>query len=236
MCDMSFVKGMAIGGMLVAATVVLMGAGRVSSKVIDVERINVREADGTLRMVIAGRDAFPGSFMKGKEIARPDRKAFAGILLLNDEGTENGGLIWKGLTGPDGNVDAGASLTFDRYGNDQTLQLLQTDSGNRDTSALIFSDRPAGAIDPQAAAQAQATNDPEEREKLMRQANLGGAPRMFVGRTQDRNSMIMMQDESGAPRLVLQVSPQGEASIVFLDEQGRPQRTIKATDLDATTR
>ena len=226
---MSFQKGMLFGAMLVGATVVVMGTAQRPPKVIDVERINVREADGTLRMVIAGRDRFPGSFVKGKEEARPDRTSFAGMLLLNDEGTENGGLIWRGKKGANGEVDAGASLTFDRYGNDQTLQLLQTDEGTSDTSALIFSDRPAGQLNSGLVQRAQATANPQERDRLLRHANVGGAPRMFVGRSRDRNSVIMMQDEAGAPRLVMQVSPKGEASIIFLDQQGRPQRTISPT-------
>ena len=227
---MGFSRGMLAGGLLVVATVGVMGAAEAPSKVLDVERINVREADGTSRMVIAGRDSFPGSFVKGEEIPRPDRTAFAGVLMLNDEGTENGGMIWKGLTGPDGTVEAGASLTFDRYGNDQTVQLLQTDDGTSDTSALIFSDRPAGQLDHGLAMQAEAATSEAERERLFRQANIGGAPRMFIGRSRDRNSVIMMQDEAGRPRLIFNVSPQGEASILFLDEQGRPQRTIKAGD------
>ena len=136
---MGFAKGMLVGGALVAATVLLTGAGQPTRfKTIDVERINVRESDGTLRFVLASRDAFPGSFDRGKEIPRPDRKHAAGMLFLNDEGTENGGLIWAGKKNAAGEVNAGASLTFDRYGNDQTVQLLQTDNGTHDGSALIF--------------------------------------------------------------------------------------------------
>ena len=227
---MTFTKGMLTGGLMVAATIFIMGAVRPSPKVIDVERINVREADGTLRMVIAGRDRFPGSFVKGTEVARPDRKTFAGMLFLNDEGTENGGLIWKGQKAANGAVTAGASLTFDRYGNDQTLQLLQTDEGTTDTSALIFSDRPSGQLDAGLALKADATPDPVESARLRRAANVGGAPRMFVGRSRDRNSIIMMQDEAGNPRLILNVSPAGEASIVFLDDKGQPQRIIGPKD------
>jgi hypothetical protein len=207
----------------------VIAAARTPPKVIDVERINVREADGTLRMVIAGKDRFSGSFVKGKEVPRPDRTSFAGVLLLNDEGTENGGMIWKGLKGPNGEVDAGASLTFDRYGNDQTLQLLQTDSGKDDTSALILSDRAAGPLNHALVQQAFNAKTNEERDSLLKEANVGGAPRMFVGRSRDRNSVIMMQDETGLPRLVLNVSPKGEGSIIFLHDKGQPVRTIKPT-------
>lgn len=62
---------------------------------IDVHRINVLEPDGTLRLVISDKAEFPGAFVNGKEIARPDRKD-TGMLFLNEEGTEIGGMtFWR---------------------------------------------------------------------------------------------------------------------------------------------
>ncbi len=224
---MGFAKGMLVGGALVAATVLLTGAGQPTRfKTIDVERINVRESDGTLRFVLASRDAFPGSFDRGKEIPRPDRRHAAGMLFLNDEGTENGGLIWAGQKNAAGEVNAGASLTFDRYGNDQTVQLLQTDNGTHDGSALIFSDRPATPFDHAAIAKAQSLTDPAARDQAMSAAGVGGAPRLFVGRSRDRNAVVMLQDEAGRPRLIMSVEPNGGSAILFLNEQGEIVRRI----------
>src|SRR5450432_581455 len=61
---------------------------------IDVQRINVVEPDGTLRMVISNHARLPGIIVRGKEqqFARPQ----AGVLFYNDEATENGGLIFGG--------------------------------------------------------------------------------------------------------------------------------------------
>jgi hypothetical protein len=56
---------------------------------IDVHRINVREADGTLRMVISNQGRLPGVIERGKEHAKVDRP-YAGMLFYNDEATENG--------------------------------------------------------------------------------------------------------------------------------------------------
>jgi len=224
---MGFAKGMLVGGALVAATVLLTGAGQPTRfKTIDVERINVRESDGTLRFVLASRDAFPGSFDRGKEIPRPDRKHAAGMLFLNDEGTENGGLIWAGHKNAAGEVNAGASLTFDRYGNDQTVQLLQTDSGTHDGSALIFSDRPATPFDHAAIARAQSLADPAARDEAMKAAGVGGAPRLFVGRSRDRNAVVMLQDQAGRPRLIMSVEPDGGSAILFLNDKGEIVRRI----------
>ena len=46
-------------------------------------------------MVISNKADFPGIIIKGKETPHPDRKT-AGMLFFNDEGTENGGLIFGG--------------------------------------------------------------------------------------------------------------------------------------------
>ena len=51
------------------------------------------------------------------------------MLLVNDERTENGGLIHKGFVGPDGKADAGLSLTVDRCRHDQVIQLLRAEGG-----------------------------------------------------------------------------------------------------------
>ena len=57
---------------------------------IDVERINVVEPDGTLRMVISNKSEFPGIIIKGKETPHPDRKT-AGMLFFNDEAPRTAG-------------------------------------------------------------------------------------------------------------------------------------------------
>src|SRR5690606_12971006 len=62
---------------------------------IDVKRINIREDDGTLRMIVSNTTRFPGIIFRGKHHPHPNRTT-AGILFFNDEGTENGGLIFGG--------------------------------------------------------------------------------------------------------------------------------------------
>src|ERR1019366_6557693 len=81
-----------------------------------VHRIKVVEPDGTLRMVISNHDRFPGVIEKGKELG-PNPRPGAGMLFLNDEGTENGGLIFGGRGDANGMLAAaGVSLSFDKYG------------------------------------------------------------------------------------------------------------------------
>lgn len=212
---MAYWQGLVTGAALVRMAVAVAAASRPARMAtLDVERINIREPDGTLRMVISGRERFPGSFHKGKEIARPDRRFPAGMLFLNDEGTENGGLIWAGKA-VDGRPEAGASLTFDRYENDQTLQLLQTDSGENDMAAVVISDRPDGSM-----------FEMVEGKPVARPGAASGPPRLFLGKSRDRASMLMLQDGAGIPRIVLRVERDGTSAIDFLDAEGKVVRTV----------
>ena len=94
-------------GVLTIAFAVVVLAGFAESRQkqtfdeIDVHRINVVEPDGTLRLVISNKADFPGIIIKGKETPHPDR-ATAGMLFFNDEGTENGGLIFGGSKDKEG--------------------------------------------------------------------------------------------------------------------------------------
>lgn len=227
---MSYIKGILTGFSLAACGIMLIANSKsqnASFKSIDVERINIREPDGTLRMVLSNRAAFPGLIHKGTERPHPGRTHAAGMLFFNDEGTENGGLIYAGKRSEDG-VSAGASLTFDRYEQDQVLQLLQTEDGQHSMSGLIFSERPDAPMDFEAAQGVYLGKDDAEREAARRAANIGGAPRLFMGRSRDRNSVIMLQDANGLPRLMMTVTPEGEAAIEFLNEKGELAKAITA--------
>ncbi|MGA2747117.1 MAG: hypothetical protein ABSE44_20655, partial [Candidatus Sulfotelmatobacter sp.] len=94
---------------------------------ITVHRINVIEPDGTLRMVISDHAKLPGVIVRGHEKPPVDRPQ-AGMLFYNDEGSENGGLIFGGRRNSKGEVvDSGGSLSFDQYGANQVVQLAGVD-------------------------------------------------------------------------------------------------------------
>ncbi len=63
---------------------------------IDVERINVIEKDGRVRLVIANSQRQAVAVVDGKALL-PNRKRDAGLIVFNDEGDENGG-TWSGRT------------------------------------------------------------------------------------------------------------------------------------------
>src|SRR5579875_3514747 len=92
----------------VFALTVLCGFGpsaKTNFEEITVRRINIVEPDGTLRMVISDKSLFPGIIIKGQEHPHPNRKT-AGMIFFNDEGTENGGLIFGGSKDKNGQVSS----------------------------------------------------------------------------------------------------------------------------------
>ena len=65
---------------------------------IDVERINVVEADGTVKLVIANHDRAPDQVMDGRSAPRRENNKAPGITFFNDTGDEAGGLKVSGPT------------------------------------------------------------------------------------------------------------------------------------------
>jgi len=126
------------------AVVLLTGAATHRSQTFDeiqVHRINVVEPDGTLRMVISNKDRLPGVIVKGKELPPSDRPQ-AGMIFYNDEGSENGGLIFGGRLNEKGEVvDSGGSLSFDKYGANQIVQLAGVDDVHDRFAGLAVNDR-----------------------------------------------------------------------------------------------
>lgn len=122
---------------------VLMGAHKPATADFDelrVHRIDVVEPDGTLRLVISDAARLPGVIVKGKERPPVDRPQ-AGMLFYNDEGSESGGLIFAGHKNAQGQVvDCCASLSFDRYGANQFVQLAGVDDSTDHFTGLAVSD------------------------------------------------------------------------------------------------
>jgi hypothetical protein len=208
--------------------VIAWGQAAVERKVmsfteLDVQRINVREPDGTLRMTISNTATAPGLIFKGKEHAFPNRQA-AGILFFNDEGTENGGLLFGGAK-KGKNASSGGHLSFDQYEQDQVISLDQTEENGRRRAGLSFFDRPATPIPLELIDRMNTPEGDAEFEKL-KEAGGFGYPRLFIGKTENRASTVILRDAKGLARLKLTVTPAGAASIEFIDESGKIVRRI----------
>ncbi len=203
---------------------------------ITVGRINIVEPDGTRRIVISNKAQFPGDFMQGKEGARPDRASFAGMLFINEEGTENGGLIQKGSIAADGKINSGLSLTFDRFRQDQALQLLNNDSAGHQQTGIRINDVPFYTVTSledhsrfgEAADKLPKAEQQAYWQKLNQQGRLSNN-RIWLGNTPGKSSSLQLKDGQGRVRMMLLVSADGKAEIQMLDEAGKVSKTISPT-------
>ena len=109
---------------------------------IDVERINIVEKDGRVRLVISNKDRSPPPIERGVPFGYAGGNR-PGMIFYNEEGTENGGLIFSGHRDSTGYHSSG-SLTFDQYDQDQTVALQYIDQNGRRRSGLAINDYKTG--------------------------------------------------------------------------------------------
>ena len=110
---------------------------------ISVERINVVDADGTLRMVISNKDRMHPGVMDGVTIDRP--RPVAGMIFFNDQGDEVGGLTYSGQE-RDGARAAQAGVMFDQIKQDQTIGFSYSENNGRRTAGFQVWDRPESRL------------------------------------------------------------------------------------------
>jgi hypothetical protein len=193
---------------------------------IDVERINLIEKDGTIRLVIANAARSPAVIVSGRTLGKPGGRA--GMIFYNEEGDETGGLIFRGRK-VNGVVSAGGHLSFDRYGQDQVIALTYQESEGKHSQGLTILDRP-----PQNYFEINARRDTIQRmpdgpakDAAWRRwvewqgGAAFGAPRLFVGRDARKAAVLDLKDQHGLSRLRLVVDSLGAARIEFLDDSGR---------------
>ena len=170
---------------------------------IQAQQIRIVEPNGTLRMVISNRKKLPGVIVHGKEVEQVDRPQ-AGVLFYNDEASENGGLIFSGSKNDKGEiVNSGASLSFDRYGGKQEVNLIGVNDKDNRFAGLTISD-----------------SRPGERKT---------PDRIWVGRNDDGSSEMALMDTSGKKRIVLKVLENGKSSLSFLDDKGNVLNSFTPT-------
>ena len=196
---------------------------------IDVQRINIREPDGTLRMVVSNSALTPGIFIRNVERPHPSGRRSAGMLFFNDEGTENGGLSFGGQRDAQGRVSGGGHISFDQYEQDQVIQLTQNEQAGRRWAAMVVNDRPDAPLDFDLAQRiSQMPEGPERAAAIQRVMAEGtfGRQRVWVGKTRDRKSAVVLSDAQARPRIRMRVTPEGAATIDFLDENGGVVRSL----------
>lgn len=194
---------------------------------IDVERINIVEPDGKLRMVFSNRPRSIGPIYKGKPFGyaggtRP------GIIFFNDEGTENGGLTITGRRDSTGRYEASSSWSFDQFDQDQILTLAYADNNGRRRTGLTVADRADRNIYDLVMQRDSINAMPDTAARRVALQRLLGpvngvplaATRLYAGRDVAKNAVVNLFDPLGRLRLQLRVDSLGQPRVDFLNESG----------------
>lgn len=188
-----------------------------------VERINIVEPDGKLKMVISNQERQHPGMMDG-EIYKT-RKRPPGIIFFNEEQDEVGMLAYYGNATEGGNQ---LFLSFDQYKDDQVMQLMEYTKENGDNryglqlwergKTLKMHDR----IVIMDSLEKEGYNYRQKLDYL--KVKNGGepilAPRMFMGRNYNRETGVFLQDNNGVDRMRLYIDPNNLPKLEVLDEKG----------------
>jgi len=195
---------------------------------IDVERINIVEKDGKLKMVISNSVSQHPGLIEGITISR--KRAVPGMIFFNEEGDECGGLVFDGSQ----KGEAGGSLTFDKFRHDQTVKVYHDEKNGQYSAGLSVWDRPDSSLAPMIEkfnAIEKMTDGPEKAAAMKEWNEIpAGAPRVMVGRDRDKAAVVRLADAKGRPRIKLSVDASGAPKIEFLDETGKVTYSLPQND------
>lgn len=205
-------------------------------KELDVERINIVEPDGTLRMTISNKERVPEPRVGGRTFtgARHGQRS-AGMIFFNEKGDECGGLGFGGNDN-DNKIAAGADLMFDQFDQDQTVGISYSQSGGDKSAGLHVWDRPSTPLPAMIDRKQAIDRMPEgpqkraEMERLKQAAAAGefGMHRMFVGRSPDGSVGVNVADRRGKTRIALKVDADNMPHLEFLDDSGKVVYSVPA--------
>lgn len=159
------------------------------------ERINIVDAKGTTRLVIANAERFPLPVIDGKTYQRQVHPA--GMLFFDKKGGEVGGLAITDLD--PGRVLA---LAFDNSNFDAMGFWNRISPDGKDaTAGVVINSRPPESLASPAAAKAS-----QQRIAI---------------ENHNETARVVLSDPQGRPRVQLRVDPSGEPVFEMLDEQGK---------------
>jgi len=232
--DVRLLKAYAFIVTLLLGALAFAGFGQSNQKTkfteIDVERINIVEKDGKLKMVISNSERQHPGVVDGKTLSRTRPP---GMLFFNEKGDECGGLSFDGNQ-KDGAANAGALLAFDRFRQDQTVGIQYGESNGQYFAGLRVWDRPdtsLGEVIDKLQAIQKMPDGPEKTQamqKLRDTSAAGVAQRVFVGKTREKAAALTLSDPQGRPRLQLIVDAQGAPKLEILDENGNVVQRLPA--------
>lgn len=186
---------------------------------IDVERINIVEKDGKLKMVIANKELLPPAINNGRVLSTVKGGRGPGMLFYNDAGDECGGYVFG---------DWGLHFSMDQYKQDQAVytQVINGGAGEplrtagywvSPQSHLMTSDVMDRQLDSISLIPEKVVRD-SARKKFW--AKLEKYNKAFMGKTRDDETGLFLFDKDINTRLRAYVDSAGNPKIEFLDRNG----------------
>ncbi|NIK11722.1 hypothetical protein [Alkalibacillus almallahensis] len=192
---------------------------------INVEKLNIVNENNDIKMTLFIQEKIPPLLMNGEDVLPGHRQnePISGIMFYNGKGDECGGLIYGSEEDEDGNLYAGASLTFDEYEQDQVVQMQFTEHKGQSQYGFSIYDRPD-----------QPLTEIIEEDKKIRESNLteeeknqklnelfqGNATRAFMGKDSNGDVSVRLHDSKGQPRIRMVVDANDVPRMEFLNEVG----------------
>lgn len=218
---LKFYSGFLTMALLCTIIYVLSRDREKSFKEISVERINVVESNGDLKLVISNSERQHQGIVNGKSL--PKRKRQAGLIFFNSVGDECGGLIYDG-----NDKEAGLVLSVDKYRDDQVMQLqyIENTEKNARKYGMQFWDYPKeDAYEERIKAfenYQKITDDKEKTEAYLKMKQEGLLPedRMFVGKNMNEDLGLFINDKKGKPRIKIYIDSKNNPKIELLNEEG----------------
>lgn len=189
-------------------------------KELNVEKINICEPDGTVKLSLFNSQNIPSLVVDYKDIL-PGHRAddgISGLMFYNNHGDECGGLIYGSHIDDKGNVQAGLSLTFDKWKQDQLIQMELQKSGEKELYGFSIYDRPDCHIKESLdlIKQFRKEKDIEKQKTLIKKINESNHKRIFVGHDIDGETKIALFDKKGKEQVKLFVD-ESDAPIIKVD-------------------
>ncbi len=188
-------------------------------KELNVEKLNICEKDGTVKMTLFNSDNIPSLIMDNEDLlpGHREKDGISGAMFYNNHGDECGGLIYASSVNEDGVVEMGMSLTFDKWKQDQLLQLHLQKQGEKEQYGFSIYDRPNIHVKESLEIMKQYHKEEniKEKNKLAKQLMKDNHKRIFVGHDYDGQTKISMFNNEGQEKLKL-----------YIDDEGEPQLSI----------
>lgn len=194
---------------------------------IDVERINIVEKDGQLRMVISNQERQHPGIVNGKVIERSGPRP-PGMIFFNHLGDEMGGMI-MGENGGDGHF---AQLSFDKVRGDQTIGFrhLEGDNGAYTTGLAMWQQPniPGDVINAKYKEAASLTDESARKAAIqaMKDNDELSTERLFLGKNRENTTYLIMSDLKGNPRIVMSVEADGTSKLEFRNAEGEVTHSL----------